>query len=91
MTRTGFYVRLALSVAIDVFDLTLGRVPVLGSVEEGAGALILTVLWGPAGLLYLGELADVTDQIDAFLPTATLIALVVGWRAQGARCMSEPG
>jgi hypothetical protein len=80
MTRTGYLVRLGLSVAIDLADLTLGRIPVVGGLGEGAGAVVLTALWGPAGLLYLAELADFTEQLDAFVPTATMIALLVGWR-----------
>lgn len=78
MTRTGYFIRLALSVAIDLADFTMGRVPVVGSVGEGAGAVLLFVLWGWPGLIYLGELADPTDQLDGFLPTATLIALSIG-------------
>lgn len=80
MTRTGYFWRLALSVAIDFFDLTLGRIPILGSVEDGIGGVVLTMLWGRAGLAYFWELFDVTDQIDGFIPTATLIGLYVGWR-----------
>jgi hypothetical protein len=80
MTRTGYFSRLALSVAIDVFDFTFGRLPVFGSVTEGLGAGVLFVLWGPAGLLNLLELADITEQVDGFIPTATLIGLYVGWR-----------
>ena len=80
MTRNGFLIRLAVSFAIDVLDFTIGRVPIFGSVGEGASALLLMALWGPPGLFYLGELADVTDQIDGFIPTATLIGLYVGWR-----------
>jgi len=72
--------RLVLSMAIDVLDFTFGRIPVLGSVGEGLGALVLTALWGPVGLVYLGELADITEQFDGFIPTATLIALYVGVR-----------
>lgn len=80
MTRKGFFIRLAISVAIDVLDFTIGRIPIFGSIGEGASALLLTAIWGPAGLLYLGELADFTDQVDGFLPLATLIGLYVGWR-----------
>lgn len=80
MTRTGFYARLALSVAIDLADFTLGRIPILGTVEDGIGGVALTMLWGRAGLAYFWELVDVTDQIDGFIPTATLIGLYVGWR-----------
>jgi hypothetical protein len=80
MTRTSYFLRLAFSVVIDLFDLTLGRVPIFGSVTEGVGTIVLYALWGPAGLLNLWELVDFTDQADSFIPTATLIALYVGWR-----------
>jgi hypothetical protein len=80
MTRAGFLFRMAVSVAIDVADLTVGRLMFPVPWEEGAGAVILFFLWGPAGLAYLWELADMTEQIDAFVPTATLIGLYVGWR-----------
>jgi hypothetical protein len=80
MSKQGFWLRLAISVAIDILDTVFGRLPVFGSVGEGAGALLLTLIWGPIGLVYLGELADVTEQLDGFIPTATLIALYVGWR-----------
>ena len=80
MTRTGYFLRLAFSVVIDLFDLTLGRVPIFGSVTEGVGTVVLLAMWGPIGLVNLAELVDFTDQADSFIPTATLVALYVGWR-----------
>jgi hypothetical protein len=80
MTRRGYFIRLAFSVVIDVFDFTLGRIPIFGSVTEGVGTVVLFALWGPAGLVNLWELLDWTEQADAFIPTATLVALYVGWR-----------
>ncbi|MBL8536789.1 MAG: hypothetical protein JNM59_05240 [Hyphomonadaceae bacterium] len=80
MTRAGYFARLAFSIVIDLFDFTLGRVPIFGTVNEGVGTIVLLAMWGPIGLLHLGELVDVTDQVDGFIPTATLIALFVGWR-----------
>ena len=53
MTRSGYFIRLALSVVIDLFDLTLGRIPVFGTVTEGVGTIVLVGLWGPAGLVNL--------------------------------------
>ena len=80
MTRRGFYLRLAFSIAIDIFDFTLGRIPIFGTVTEGVGTAVLFAMWGPAGLANLWEVVDFTDQADAFIPTATLVALYVGWR-----------
>lgn len=80
MTRRGYYWRLTLSVIIDLADFTLGRIPVAGTLNDGIGTVVLFALWGPAGLVNAWELIDITDQVDGFIPTATLIALYVGWR-----------
>lgn len=80
MTRSGYFARLAISVVIDLMDFTVGRIPILGTAEDGVGGVVLTALWGRAGLAYFWELFDITDQIDGFIPTATLIGLYVGWR-----------
>ena len=92
MTRQGYFWRLALSVIIDLCDFTFGRIPILGTVEDGVGGIVATALWGRAGLVYFWELLDVTDQIDGFVPTATLIGLYVGWREGhiGARGGARP-
>ena len=65
-----------LSILIDLLDFTIGRlaVPIPG-LGEAIGAFFCILMWGPAGLLYLLEMADVTEQVDGFAPTATLIAL----------------
>jgi hypothetical protein len=80
MTRRGYYLRLAFSVLIDVLDFTLGRVPIFGTVTDGVGTIVLWAMWGPAGLVNLLEVVDFTDFFDGFVPTATLIALYVGWK-----------
>lgn len=80
MTRSGYFWRLALSIVIDIADFTLGRIPIFGTVTDGVGTAVLFALWGPAGLVNAWELVDLTDQADGFIPTATLIALYVGWR-----------
>ncbi|MBX9745851.1 MAG: hypothetical protein K2X34_03050 [Hyphomonadaceae bacterium] len=80
MTRSGYFWRLALSIVIDIADFTLGRIPIFGTVTDGVGTVVLFALWGPAGLVNGLELLDFTDQADGFVPTATLIALYVGWR-----------
>src|SRR5262245_32938957 len=80
MTRRGYFLRLALSIVIDLFDLTLGHIPVFGTVNDGVRTVVLFALWGPAGLVNIWEVFDFTDFVDGFIPTATLIALYVGWR-----------
>jgi hypothetical protein len=90
MTRTGWLVRMAACVGIDVLDFTVGRGLVAIPWEEGAGSLVLMLMWGPAGLLYLAEIADLTEQFDAFVPTATVIGLIAGWRHWRANRRSLP-
>ena len=80
MTRSGFFWRLALSIVIDIADGIFGRLPVFGTVTDGIGTVVLWALWGPAGLINAWELVDITDQVDGFIPTATLIGLYVGWK-----------
>jgi hypothetical protein len=80
MNRRTYFLKLAFSVIIDVFDFTLGRIPIFGTVTEGVGTLVLYAMWGPAGLVNALEMVDFTDQVDSFIPTATLVALYVGWR-----------
>lgn len=80
MNRRTYFLKLAFSVVIDIFDFTLGRIPIFGTVTDGVGTLVLMAMWGPAGLVNAWELLDVTDQADAFIPTATLVALYVGWK-----------
>lgn len=67
--------KLAIAVLLDVLDFTLGRILGAGTVIDIVFAGIAFVLWGPVGLLALWEAIDVTDQVDGFVPTMTLIAL----------------
>jgi hypothetical protein len=81
MTPQGFLVRLGLCLLIDLVDLTAGRLLGLVPFEEVPIVAILVLLFGWKGLFALGELADLTEQVDAFIPSATLIALWAGWDA----------
>jgi hypothetical protein len=31
---------------LDLFDFTFGRIPILGTVEDGVGGIVATALWG---------------------------------------------
>lgn len=80
MTRNGYFLRLAFSVIIDIFDFTLGRVPLFGTVTDGVGTAVMFAMWGPIGLINILEVIDVTEVFDGFIPTSTMVALYVGWK-----------
>ena len=78
MTRERYFLRLGICVFMDVVDFTIGRMPGLGGLGEAFGSVAMFLMWGFPGLFYAGELLDPTEQIDGFIPTATLIALAIG-------------
>jgi hypothetical protein len=79
------WAKFTVCVAFDLFDFTIGRlllgVSLLGEVGTG---VIMFVLWGPIGLLALWEAIDITEQLDGFVPTSTIIAIAASRRAQAA-------
>lgn len=81
MSPRGYLIRMAICVLADLFDLTAGRALFALPWEEGLSTAFFTLMWGPVGLLHLGELADLTEQFDAFIPTATLVGLIAGYQA----------
>jgi hypothetical protein len=80
MTYRGWLVRMAICAAADLFDFTAGRTLFVVPGEEIVSSAFYTLMWGPIGLLNLAELADFTEQIDAFIPSALLVGAIVGWR-----------
>ena len=67
--------KLALSIAFDVSDFFVGRIPILGTFYDILGGLLGIWLWGyPGGLQFL-EVIDITDQFDSFIPTVTLVGI----------------
>lgn len=72
------WLKLMLCAGYDLWDFTLGRVLIgfsLGSESLDIAALVF--LWGPSGLLAAWEMLDVTEQLDAFIPTNLLIGFGV--------------
>lgn len=71
-----WWIKFFFCVLYDLFDFTLGRflfaAPLAG---EMVGCVIGYFMFGPAALLYFWEAIDFTEQLDGFIPTATLIAL----------------
>lgn len=68
--------KLTICILYDLFDMTIGRllfpVPFSG---ELVGVVICVTLFGWSGALYGLEAFDLTEQIDGFIPTATIIAI----------------
>lgn len=60
----------------DAADFTIGRIPGFGTLFDIAGMLLAIILWGAPGVLAIWEVFDVTDQLDAEVPTLTLIGLL---------------
>ncbi len=67
--------KLAIAVALDILDFTIGRIPGFEIVVDLALGAAAVAMFGWAGLFAFWELADPTGQIDGFAPTLTLIAL----------------
>lgn len=71
-----WWVKFVICVVVDLLDFFVGRhvfqVPLAG---ELAGMVVTVALFGPGGFAYAVEALDTTEQIDGFLPMASLIAL----------------
>lgn len=68
-------VKLAISVILDVADFLIGRVIGFGTGFDIVLTAIGFAMFGWKGLAQAWEVVDVTDQIDGFVPTLTLLAL----------------
>lgn len=68
-------IKLIVSICFDVLDFFIGRIPILGTFFDIAGTILGYSLWGKAGLLQGLEIIDITDQLDSFIPTLTIIGL----------------
>jgi hypothetical protein len=67
--------KLILSIALDVLDFTVGRIPGLELPVDILLGVAAVMMWGWAGVFAFWEAADLTGQVDGFVPTLTLIAL----------------
>lgn len=72
VTRT---VKIGACIGLDLLDFTIGRVPGVGLGFDIGLAIVAAAMWGKRGWWHLWEVADVTEQFCAFVPTCTLIAL----------------
>ena len=75
--------RFLIAIIWDILDLTIGRVPIFGSFFDFCGGVLAIILWGYEGILAFWELMDVTDQVDSFFPTTTIIGIIYWLRSRG--------
>ncbi|GGY38310.1 hypothetical protein [Parvularcula lutaonensis] len=68
-------VKLVVAIAFDLADFVIGRVIGIGTGFDIVLTAIGFALFGWKGLAQAWEVVDVTDQIDGFIPTLTLLAL----------------
>lgn len=67
--------KLIIAIALDLLDFTVGRLPGFEFPFDIFLGLCAVTLWGWPGVAAFWEIIDPTGQIDAFVPTMTLIAL----------------
>lgn len=68
-------IKLIIAVALDVLDFTIGRIPGFELFFDAAMGVAAIALFGWSGLFAFWELGDPTGNVDAFVPTLTIIAL----------------
>jgi hypothetical protein len=74
--QIGLGTKFALSIGFDLFDFTIGRIPIFGTLVDAGGTMLSFWLWGRIGLGEGWELLDPTDQIDGFVPTVTIMGCI---------------
>lgn len=75
--KTG--AKLVISVVWDLLDFTIGRVPVIGTLFDVGGTTLALYLYGTRGLLAGLEIFEVTEQLDSWIPSLTLLGLYELW------------
>lgn len=69
------FLKLGICVYMDFLDFFIGRFLGFGLLFDVGCACICAALWGKRGWWALWEIVDITEQVDGFLPTCTMIAL----------------
>ncbi len=60
----------------DTLDFTIFRIPAFGTITDLISIPFAIWLWGAPGVIAIWEVFDFTDQLDAEIPTMTLIGLL---------------
>ncbi|MEN6378733.1 MAG: hypothetical protein ABFD15_04025 [Methanofastidiosum sp.] len=68
-------IRFFLCIIFDIIDFFV-RIPGLGTLFDLVGIPVAYYLIGPMGIFYAWELLDITDQLDGFIPTMTILYII---------------
>ncbi|MEE9329404.1 MAG: hypothetical protein V3V30_04635 [Parvularculaceae bacterium] len=68
--------KLILAIVLDLVDFTLGRMFGFGMLVDVVMVFVAYIMFGPLGLAQAWEMLEPTDQIDGFVPTFTILALI---------------
>ena len=76
--------KLVFSVILDFIDFILSftvfKIPFVGQFSAIIFEIIImafaVMLWGAIGLMQLWEVIDITDTVDAFIPTVTIVGVI---------------
>lgn len=74
--------KFVIAIVWDILDFTIFRIPVVGTLTDIVGGLVALKLFGILGAAYWWEVFDITDQLDAEVPTMTAIAIVTSFRGK---------
>jgi len=69
--------KFVIAIVWDLLDFTVFRIPGIGTVTDLISVPLAIWLWGSTGLVASWELVDVTSQLNAEIPTLTIIGLIV--------------
>lgn len=70
------WIKLFISLIWDLLDFTIGRIPAFGTLFDIGGTLLAILLYGGIGTVAIWEVFDITDQLDAEIPTLTIIGIL---------------
>ena len=65
-----------ISILFDIADFFIGRIPIFGTIIDILGTWLSYYFWGRKGLFAGVEIIDISDQIDGFIPSLTIIGLL---------------
>lgn len=85
-----WWLKLWVCLTYDLLDFTIGRLGFAAPfVSEAIGCGLCGAMFGWRGLFYGLETLDISEQLDGFIPTATLIALANKPKKQPTTAITE--